>query len=148
MNRIKDLTDQRFGRLVAKYPLEERKKRKVMWRCECTCGNEIDVAATYLSNGDTKSCGCLKKDLEKENLRNKFDEKRVEGVAMQLFKDKQPRKDSSSGYRGVVKTVNGTYYAWITVNGKRYYSKTYKTAKEAYYYGRKGLEKEYLPKSY
>lgn len=32
--------------------------RRRQWRCRCDCGNETVVKGKYLSNGDTKSCGC------------------------------------------------------------------------------------------
>lgn len=82
---------------------------------------------------------------DKANLREAYDSKRVEGVVMPLFKGQTPRKDSSTGYRGVLRTKEGTYYAWITVNHQRHYSHTFKTAKEAYRLGRLPLEAEWLP---
>ena len=54
-----DLTGQRFGRLIAKYPTEERKNNCVVWHCECDCGGHKEVASTNLITGATKSCGCL-----------------------------------------------------------------------------------------
>lgn len=148
----KDISGQRFGRLIAKYPTAERKNGKVVWHCKCDCGNEIDVTITYLTSGDTLSCGCLKSYLEGYQLRNDYDAKRVDGVAMPLFKGKEPRKDSSTGFRGVSryltrKSKEERYRAWITVKGKRYYKSGFLTAEDAYYRGRLELEKEYLPKT-
>ena len=36
-------------------------KRGRIFRCKCSCGNTIDVAATYIGRG-IKSCGCLQKE--------------------------------------------------------------------------------------
>ena len=149
--KAKDLTGMRFGRLKAQYPLDQRKNGKVVWHCQCDCGNTIDVPITYLTTGDTLSCGCLKAYLEPYHLRNDYELKRVDGVAIQLFKDKQPRKDSSTGYRGVSryltrKSKEERYRAWITVNGKRYYKSGFLTPREAYYKGRLKLEELYLSK--
>lgn len=58
----KDLTGQKFGKLTALYPIEERSNNHIMWHCKCDCGNEIDVVNASLSSGNTKSCGCLKKE--------------------------------------------------------------------------------------
>lgn len=55
--KIKDLTNMRFGKLVAIKPVG-RKRRKVVWLCKCDCGKEVEVVGTSLSNGNTKSCGC------------------------------------------------------------------------------------------
>lgn len=55
--RYKDLTGQIFGRLTV---LEDvgRSGRNVLWRCQCSCGNTVDVRSSNLQNGQTKSCGC------------------------------------------------------------------------------------------
>jgi len=39
MRKIKDLTNQRFGRLIAKRPTKERRSGSVVWGCKCDCGN-------------------------------------------------------------------------------------------------------------
>ena len=59
MSSFKDLTGQRFGRLVAVERVGSR-NTFALWKCKCDCGNEAEVVSTYLINGDTKSCGCLK----------------------------------------------------------------------------------------
>lgn len=84
-------------------------------------------------------------------MRDAYDNKRVDGVVKHLFKGKEPRKDSSTGYRGVSryytrKSKELRYRAWITVKGKRYYKSGFMTAEDAYYKGRIELEKKYLPK--
>lgn len=58
MATLKDLTGQKFERLTAIKYLGGRK-----WRCLCDCGNEIDVFTNNLTRGNTKSCGCLNKEL-------------------------------------------------------------------------------------
>lgn len=58
MSKIKDLTGQRFGKLVAIEPTEERRNGRVVWRCRCDCGGEKLVQIGNLLNGGTKSCGC------------------------------------------------------------------------------------------
>ena len=57
----KDLSNQRFGKLVALYPTSKRTNdRQVIWACQCDCGNRIEVAQGNLISGNTSSCGCLK----------------------------------------------------------------------------------------
>ena len=62
----KDLTDKRFGRLVAlheglvSYTANGRPRRT--WTCVCDCGNVKDIRVDALTSGRTKSCGCLLKD--------------------------------------------------------------------------------------
>jgi len=62
--RREDLTGQVFGRLtVIEYEGPDRTKKHTVWKCKCECGKEISVIKQNLKRGNTKSCGCLKKDL-------------------------------------------------------------------------------------
>lgn len=63
MSALKDLTGQRFGRLIAIKRVGSDKQKRATWRCRCDCGRETVVASSYLINGDTNSCGCLKLEL-------------------------------------------------------------------------------------
>lgn len=56
---IKDITGQRFGRLVALMP-NHTGPRGTHWKCECDCGTIIVRRIGFLTSGDVKSCGCLK----------------------------------------------------------------------------------------
>lgn len=62
MSKSHDLKDQRFGRLVAKQRCLEKKTKDARWECVCDCGNTIVVYALSLKSGNTKSCGCLRKE--------------------------------------------------------------------------------------
>lgn len=64
MPAFKDLTGQRFGKLVVEYRLSEKKNNKYVWHCKCDCGNEKDIIGTQLTkaNNPTQSCGCLQKE--------------------------------------------------------------------------------------
>lgn len=65
----KDLTGCRFGRLVViERNLDKPKSKGVYWKCVCDCGNTVDVLSQLLTNGATKSCGCLKSELTSKNL--------------------------------------------------------------------------------
>lgn len=55
---LKDITGQRFGKLVAIEPCGREKSGVVRWRCKCDCGNFTEVSGTSLRAGTTKSCGC------------------------------------------------------------------------------------------
>ena len=59
---MNDLTNQKFEKLTALYPLDERKNKKIIWHCQCDCGNTVDVESQSLTSGNTKSCGCLRKE--------------------------------------------------------------------------------------
>lgn len=57
-----DLTNMRFGRLVAIKDSGKRSNEKVVWECVCDCGNLVYVTSTHLTSGATQSCGCLQKE--------------------------------------------------------------------------------------
>jgi len=62
-NQFKDITGQRFERLVALKPIKKRSQGgSVWWSCLCDCGNICNVKSTSLRLGRTKSCGCLRKE--------------------------------------------------------------------------------------
>ena len=66
---FKDLTGQKFGRLtvikrIANH-IQPNGASVTMWECQCECGNIHHVSSTGLIRGDSKSCGCLKKDISK-----------------------------------------------------------------------------------
>ena len=58
-----DLTGKRFGRLVALEPTIKRQGGNVVWKCRCDCGLEHFAPADNLGTGNTKSCGCLQKEI-------------------------------------------------------------------------------------
>lgn len=64
----KDITNQRFDRLVALYPTEERQGGKIIWLCKCDCGNEVKVPIDRLTGKNTQSCGCLSKEKTSERF--------------------------------------------------------------------------------
>lgn len=60
--QIKDLTDQRFGRLLVLGYAGSRKK-KAQWLCQCDCGRKTIVDRGNLLSGCSQSCGCLHNEL-------------------------------------------------------------------------------------
>ena len=60
MSALKDLTGQRFGRLVVVERAENNMHRKKCWKCRCDCGSEHVIEESSLRSGATKSCGCIR----------------------------------------------------------------------------------------
>ena len=60
----KDITGQVFGRLTAIKRLDRQTtKKEYYWLCKCQCGSYKEVIGRSLTNGNTKSCGCLAREL-------------------------------------------------------------------------------------
>ena len=67
----KDLTGQRFGKLVALRPTDERINGRVVWECQCDCGNTHYAPGRDLVNGRVKSCGCFRSESVRERMRKR-----------------------------------------------------------------------------
>jgi len=61
-----DLTGQRFGRLTVSREVKREGSPKRYWLCVCDCGNEKTVEESHLKSGHTRSCGCYRKDVQRE----------------------------------------------------------------------------------
>lgn len=120
MSRMIDLSNQRFGRLVAIEPAGVSKKGRMMWKCICDCGNTVIANGQYLRRGDTKSCGC----------------RRYDTSHLEPYRHKPHRKYNAEYipcYNGYVKPV--LYTVWVSMKDRCYnpQNKFYKI------YGGKGI---------
>ena len=70
---IRDLTGQRFGRLVVKEDSGLRRGSNIMWKCVCDCGKETCVDGPSLLRGYTTSCGCFQKEDVAKRLTNNLE---------------------------------------------------------------------------
>lgn len=69
---LKDLTDMEFGRLKVIKQYEYRNKfNQVLWVCMCNCkdNNIVYLTSGALQSGNTKSCGCLTKEIQYNKLK-------------------------------------------------------------------------------
>lgn len=63
MGKFRDLTGLKFGRWLVIKRGKNGKWKGVQWECVCECGNERTVNGSSLTNGKSKSCGCLQREL-------------------------------------------------------------------------------------
>lgn len=57
-----DLSNKKFNRLTVVDRAANIGKRTA-WNCVCECGNKLAVMSNHLTNGHTKSCGCLQREI-------------------------------------------------------------------------------------
>lgn len=57
---------ERYGRLTIEDYAGLNKRHERLYRCMCDCGNESIVVGSDLKRGNTKSCGCYRKDRARE----------------------------------------------------------------------------------
>lgn len=135
VHNIKDLTGQRFGKLVAIKRLDEKIGSCFAWLCKCDCGNETKVSTNALLKGGTKSCGCTIKEIVGERARNgqgvadfcHF----IDGTSVERIEStKKLRSNNTSGYTGVTND-HGRWRAAITFKKKYYYLGTYDKIEQA-----------------
>jgi len=65
-----DLTNKRFGKLIAIQRAPKRKDKYTRWICNCDCGNTVEIRTDYLTSGHTTSCGCEKEKWFKKKYVN------------------------------------------------------------------------------
>lgn len=69
MGKLMNLSGKRFGRLVvdSKGKLKYN-KGGAWWKCNCDCGNIVEIASAHLRKGDTTSCGCYRREFRRLQL--------------------------------------------------------------------------------
>lgn len=72
MNELINEVGNVYGRLTVLYR-DESKHGRPYWVCRCSCGKEVSVRACRLRNGQTKSCGCLAKELSSERRKKAYE---------------------------------------------------------------------------
>lgn len=72
MGKPLNLIGETFGKLKVISKLDQRDQNaKVLWACQCSCGNSTNVNTKNLRTGNTRSCGCLHKEtITKHGMRN------------------------------------------------------------------------------
>lgn len=63
-----DMIGQKYGRLTVVAFAGKGAENRALWRCRCDCGNEIVLPGKSLRTGNTKSCGCLSKELSTQRI--------------------------------------------------------------------------------
>ncbi|GAT17749.1 hypothetical protein [Secundilactobacillus silagei] len=108
MKRI-NLINQRFGRLIVIGFAGKAKNGNALWQCRCDCGQEVVVDGYLLRKGNTRSCGCIRRERGREAMRtneqliaNRGDVnnlQQVNGTSVVAIMKK--RKTNKSGVAGV-----------------------------------------------
>lgn len=89
-HNIKDLSNMKFGKLIALYPIEKRHSDgSVIWHCRCDCGNEVDAVGWRLSNHHISSCGCLCQSVGEFNIQTVLQNNEIIFEQEKIFIDLQ-----------------------------------------------------------
>ena len=64
MTKLIDLTGKTYTRLTVIERAENR-EQFIRWLCQCSCGNKTVVDGHNLRSGTVKSCGCMRKEMQR-----------------------------------------------------------------------------------
>lgn len=98
----KDLTGQRFGRLIAVRDIGvlnnvPGRNSCRLWECQCDCGNTTEVITSALISGNTLSCGCFGKDRIAETQRHDYTGRRIGSLTAIRFSHNLTKKNGNKG---------------------------------------------------
>lgn len=119
--RKQDITGERFGRLTAIRPTEERDSNgSVVWELQCDCGNLTYKTVNTLKSGRVLSCGCKYRETRSETVKYRRD--MVEGTSVSnIVVSKRLRSNNTSGHTGVgFDKRTGKWYAYINFQKRHY----------------------------
>lgn len=113
-NANQNLIGKTFGHLtVIKKSKERGTQNEYMWVCQCDCGKTAIVKTSSLNNGDTTSCGHVRLEKSKNNL--KFTEDRH----LKQLNDNLP-VTNKTGYKNISMTKqNGKLKYRVSVQFNR-----------------------------
>ena len=122
----------KFGRLTVIRKTELKNFGSSIWECDCDCGTKTYVPAGSLSNGCTKSCGCIKKELAKTRMKTNRDKCTfVDGTILEYL-NKNLNKNNTSGAKGVsFDKQKGKWRAYIKFKGVSKHIGYFDTKEEA-----------------
>lgn len=103
---LTDLTGSRFGRWTVLEYAGRSKRGEVQYKCRCDCGTERVLRRTSLTSGNSKSCGCLSRDVAKERGTTHGDSKsrlyRIwAGIIQRCCNDRERYEWEKYGGRGI-----------------------------------------------
>ncbi|MTV82564.1 AP2 domain-containing protein [Lactobacillus sp. CRM56-3] len=139
-SRLIDLTGKRFGRLVViKKAPSSAKNGNARWLCRCDCGNQIIVDSQSLRRKSTRSCGCLRREINHQRMLNNKVFDKYQGNASSLkdghgvfYSSIRKTKRNHTGVIGVSYDSHyHRYVARLRFHGKYVLNKTSNNLEEA-----------------
>ena len=69
LNKKKIIAGDKFGRLeVIERTNNRNNSDSILYKCKCRCGNIVEVTGSNLKSGNTKSCGCLRREIIQDSV--------------------------------------------------------------------------------
>ena len=136
--KANDISNKRFGRLIALNATENRDKNNgsIIWECYCDCGNIAYITESKLQSGAIISCGCYRKEYEylqgkkigTIHVKNNI----IDNTNIQVISTSKPMKHNTSGYKGVLwDSERKKWKAEIIFQKKKYFLGRYDKKEDA-----------------
>lgn len=146
-DKSKDMTGQRFGRLLVVGPADLPKKRAngqtLGWLCRCDCGSSIITDRKSLLSGKKLSCGCLLSESSGARVNDAVGH--IDGTQLTAIRlDRPPNRNNKSGVKGVSWIAReGRWKACITFQRRQIYLGRFTNLEDAAA-ARKAAEEKYF----
>lgn len=109
MGKHVDLTGMKFGRLTVLKRVESNKHNQTQYLCRCECSKHTVVTSNNLVTGNTKSCGCLNRELS--------------GVRIKKFNSKLLQSEGTHPSTTHGGTHTRLFSIWHNMKSRCYYTK-------------------------
>lgn len=123
-----DLTGQRFGKLIALFPIYSSDKNiHTKWTCQCDCGNLCEVDMGNLRQGFSQSCGCTQSKQE-ENIIKLLIANNLQFKYQYIFNEMPSKKFDFYINDSYVIEFDGSQHFYYTGSGwdtKEHYERTH-----------------------
>lgn len=130
MSNSKNYIGERFGKLTAID--RKREKNHTYYLCKCDCGKEKWIFSGSLTRGKTKSCGCERIRIAKEERDRIQSSNLIENTSVSLISRNELYKSNKSGVTGVIfEKGRGKWRALITFKKQVYHLGYYDNIEEA-----------------
>ena len=128
MGKYKNLIGEKFGKLLVVSQADYKIHNKIVYLCECDCGNKTYVKSCNLTRTTrpTRSCGCIHNELNKtrniiHNMRHRRIYKIWAGMKSRCYNSKSSSYKNYGG-RGIKmcdewKNNASVFFEWAIKNG-------------------------------
>lgn len=127
MSKALDQTGMTFDRLKVIKRVENDKHKNSMWLCQCVCGETRVVRGSHLTGKNTRSCGCLDREIvAKNSVKHGMRYTRIYNIWRKMKERCLNRNSDNYRYYGArgVKVCDewmsfSGFYEWSKISGYR-----------------------------
>ena len=84
---FENLKGKKFGLLTPLYPTSMKDGNHMYWMCQCDCGQQKEISSLHLKNGNIQSCGCIKKSIGENNIKQLLENNNISYAEQYTFSD-------------------------------------------------------------